>query len=87
MEMPKPFFEGIKNVDANSMNGVKALAETILILTGAGVLDGLTSWFTGGNSMVKFGKDLSEFGPYFSKYYESIRGVDGSVVEASGKCS
>ena len=37
--------------------------------------------------MVKFGKDLSEFGPYFSKYYESIRGVDGSVVEASANAA
>jgi tape measure domain-containing protein len=87
MENAKPFFDGIKNVDANSMNGIKALAEAILILTGAGVLDGLTSWLTGGNSMVKFGKDLSEFGPYFSKYYESIRGVDGSVVEASANAA
>ena len=87
MESAKPFFDGIKNVDESSMNGVKALAETVLILTGAGILDGLTSWFTGGNSMVKFGKDISEFGPYFNKYYESIKGVDGGVVEASANAA
>ena len=52
----------------------------------ADILDGLTSWFTGGSSMTKFGR-VSEFGPHFNAYYESIKGVDGSVVESSANAA
>jgi len=83
----QPFLDGASKIDASTMDGVKALAETILILTAANILEGLTSWFTGGSSMTKFGKELAEFGPYFKSYYESIKGVDGSVVEASANAA
>ena len=83
----QPFIEGAKSIDASTMDGVKALAETILILTAANILEGLTSWFTGGSSMTKFGKELAEFGPYFKNYYESIKGIDGSVVESSANAA
>jgi hypothetical protein len=83
----QPFIAGAKNIDKSAMDGVKALAETILILTAANILDGLTSWFTGGSSMSKFGKELAEFGPYFNSYYNSIKGVDGSVVQSSANAA
>lgn len=83
----QPFIEGARKIDASAMNGVKALAETILILTAANILEGLTSWFTGGSSMTKFGKELAEFAPYFKSYYESIKGIDGSVVESSANAA
>jgi hypothetical protein len=82
-----PFIEGTKNIDAASMNGVKALAETVLILTAASILDGLTNWLTGGSSMVKFGQQIAEFAPYFVDYYNQIKGVDGAVVEASANAA
>ena len=87
MENIQPFIEGAKQFDASTMDGVKALAETILLLTAANILEGLTSWFTGGSSMTKFGKELAEFGPYFKTYYESIKGIDGTVVEASANAA
>ena len=83
----QPFLDGAAKIDASTLDGVKALAETILVLTAANILDGLSSWFTGGSSMTKFGKELAEFGPHFSAYYESIKGVDGSVVEASANAA
>lgn len=82
-----PFIEGAKNINASAMEGIKALAETILILTAANILDGLTSWFTGGTSLTKFGKELAAFGPHFKVYYDSIKGVDGSVVQASANAA
>ena len=87
MENITPFVDGAKNLDASAMNGVKALAETILILTGAGILDGLTSWLTGGSSMVQFGEQLAEFAPHFMEYYNAIKDVDGGVVEASANAA
>lgn len=42
----QPFIQGASAIDPSMMDGVKALAETILILTAANILEGLTSWFT-----------------------------------------
>lgn len=82
-----PFIEGAKLVDAAAMEGVGALAKVILLLTAAEILDGLTSWFTGGSSIVDFGAELAEFGPHFAAYYDSVRGVDGGVVQASANAA
>ena len=57
-----PFIAAASMLDANMMSGVKALADTILILTAANVLDGLTSWITGGNSLGKFSEQLPVVG-------------------------
>ena len=57
-----PFIAAASMLDANMMSGVKALADTILILTAANVLDGLTSWITGGNSLEKFSEQLPVVG-------------------------
>lgn len=82
-----PFITGAKLIDSKVADGVKSLAEVILILTGANILDGLTSWFTGGTSIVDFGKDLAKFGPYFKQYYNSIKGVDSDVIQASANAA
>ena len=82
-----PFITGAKLIDSKVADGVKSLAEVILILTAANILDGLTSWITGGTSIVDFGKDLAKFGPYFKQYYNSIKGVNGDVVQASANAA
>jgi tape measure domain-containing protein len=79
----QPFIDGARKIDASVMEGVKSLAEVVLILTAADILNGLTSWFTGGSSLCDFGKELSKFGPYFKKYSDSVSGVNASVVTAS----
>jgi len=84
----RPFIEGAGKIDAASLEGVRALAETILILTAADVLQGLTSWLTGDKaSMAEFGSELAAFGPYFNQYYESVKGVKGDVVQASANAA
>lgn len=87
MDNARPFFDGISSIDSSALTGVGTLASAILVLTAANVIDGLTSWLTGGNALVQFGQELSEFAPYFSTYYESIKGVDGTVVEASANAA
>ena len=79
----EPFFEGLDHVNADSLAAVRDLAEFVRILTGASVLEGLTSWFTGGHSLVKFGEDLREFAPAFVEYSKMISGVDVDVVQSS----
>lgn len=87
MTNASPFFEGLQNVDASAMEGVKALASSILVLTAADVINGLTSWFTGGSSLVDFGKQIAEFAPYFKSYSDQMQGVDATVVTASANAA
>ena len=83
----QPFIDGAKKIDPSVMNGIRSLADVILILTASTLLDGLTKWITGGTSVVTFGRELAQFGPYFSEYYESIKDIDGSVVQASANAA
>ena len=79
----QPFIEGAKSIDASVSEGVKALASAIITLTAANILEGLTSWLTGGSSLSEFGKELAEFGPYFKTYADSVAGISGETVTAS----
>lgn len=83
MENAQPFFDGTKNIDESSMNGIKSLAQAILILTASDILEGLTSWLTGGDTLEKFGAMLPSFGENLKRYSDSIKGINASDVETS----
>ena len=83
MTEAQPFFDGLGSINAEAVNAAKSLAEMILILTAADVLNGLTSWFTGGSSFADFGKGLCDFAPYFKKYAKEIEGIDGNAIQNS----
>ena len=87
MTRATPFFEGAKLIDSSALDGVLKLAAVILALTAADILQGLTSWFTGGTSFVDFGQQLADFAPYFAKYYETIKDIKPDVVEASANAA
>lgn len=87
MENVQPFIDGAKKIDNNVANGVKALATTILTLTAAEILDGLTSWFTGGSSLADFGKEIAEFGPHLAKFAKSVKGVDGGAIKGAAQAA
>lgn len=77
----QPFIQGASAIDPSMMDGVKALAETILILTAANILEGLTSWFTGGSSLTRFAEELVPFGTAMKQFSDEIAGIDGEVVD------
>ena len=84
IENASPFFDTVSNFDDGVLSGVKALAETILILTAADVLQGITSWFTGGSSLTKFGVQLVPFGLAIKAFSIAVQGVDtNSIVNAA----
>ena len=83
MTNAQPFIDGAKSIDASALNGVKALAETILILTAADILGGIASWLTGGSSLADFGKELIPFGQSIKAYSESVAGIDTAAIVAS----
>jgi hypothetical protein len=76
----QPFVQGASAIDPSMMDGVKALAETILVLTAANILEGLTSWLTGGSSLTGFAEELVPFGTAMKQFSEEIAGIDGEVV-------
>ena len=76
----QPFIEGASRIDRSMMDGVRALGETILILTAADILQGLTSWLTGGSSLSGFAEELVPFGKAMKDFSAEIAGMDGNVV-------
>lgn len=76
----QPFIQGASAIDPSMMDGVKALAETILILTAANILEGLTSWLTGGSSLTGFAEELVPFGKAMKQFADEIAGIDGEVI-------
>lgn len=58
MKSASGFFDKLGSLDKDAIDGVKTLAETILILTAADIIDGLTSWLTGGSSLDSFATQL-----------------------------
>ena len=79
-----PFIVGARLIDESAMNGVKALAETLLILTGASLLEKITSWITGGSSLADFATQLVPFGEAIAKFSATVKGnIDAEAVTAA----
>ena len=76
----QPFIDGASKIEPSMMDGVKALAETILILTVADILQGLTSWLTGGSSLADFATQLVPFGNAMKDFSVAIAGMDAGIV-------
>lgn len=83
----EPFLSVMGEVDAGVADAAKNLALAIMAFSGASLVDAVTSWITGGKSLVDFGEQLAEFGPLFKEYADSISGIDPAVVEASANAA
>ena len=84
MDEVQPFFDGVKDINSDSLVGVANLAEAILMLTAADVLNSITSIFTGGVSFEEFGKQICKFGEAMVEYSSIVSGgVYPEAVEAS----
>ena len=67
-----PFILLSKMIDPDVMTGIKSLAEAVMILTGANILEGLTKWFAGSNSLEKFGSQLGGLGTSLNQFVTNI---------------
>lgn len=70
----QPFIDGTKNITEESMAGVKTLAETILILTAAELIDRLTSFGSNGESLSTFAEQLVPFGEAMVSFSNTVAG-------------
>ena len=76
----QPFIDGASRIQPSMMDGAKALAETILLLTAADLLQGVTSWITGGSSLTDFASQLVPFGEAMVGFSNAISGMDADLV-------
>ena len=79
----QPFIDGARGIDPTMLDGVKSLTEAILLITAADLLEGLTSWLTGGSSLSAFAEELVPFGEAMMKFSNSITGLDGDLVSTA----
>ena len=82
MENKTPFIDGAKKIDASVLEGVKSIADVILTLTAANILDGLTSWFTGGSALDKFGAQLPILGINLSQFATNLGTFGPAQIES-----
>ena len=85
MTNAKDFFEGINSVDKNATEGVKNLAQCMLLLTANDIIEGLTGWFTGNTSLESFGEELKLFAPKFKDFAKEISGIKDSDLKKAPK--
>lgn len=81
------FITGAKDISPEMAEGVKNLATAILTLTAADVIEGLTSWFTGGSSLADFGAELEAFGPSIKSFSDSVKGIDNASVKIAAEAA
>lgn len=79
----RPFIDGARGIDPAMLEGVKALTGAIMLITAADLLEGLTSWLTGGSSLSTFAEELVPFGEAMKKFSHSITGLDGDLVSTA----
>jgi len=81
MNNSKDFIEGVGHISPKIVDSVKSLASAILILTGANLLDSITSWVTGGSSLSDFGKEISGLGIYLKQFGDNLGTFDDQQVK------
>ena len=83
MESAQPFFDGVKDIDSSSLTGVQALADTILTLTKANILDAIGKFLSGESALTKFGAEIVPFGSAMSDFADELGEFDGAKVESA----
>lgn len=77
------FLDGANSIDENAVNGVKSLASAILALTGANLIESITSFLTGGSSLSDFATQLVPFGNAMKAYSVAVTGINTEAITAS----
>lgn len=71
-----PFITTMKTIDPSITESCTNLAGAILALTGAGVIEGLASFFGGGSMIGSIGEQLVPFGQAMADFAGTLSGVD-----------
>lgn len=82
-----PFLAMIRTVDPASVEAANTLAKMIMTLTKADLLQGITSFLTGGPDFSDFGAQLTAFGKAVVEFSNTISGgkIDPEAVNAAAE--
>lgn len=80
MTNAQPFITGASSIDPSIVDGVGSIAQCILALTGANILDSIASWLTGESSLTKFAEELVPFGEAMVAFSDTVSGIDSEAV-------
>ena len=79
-----PFAESAKKLDGAALDGVTNLVSMITAITGAGVMEAITSWVTGSSTMDQFASSLGTFGDAIVAFSENVAGkINSDAVQAA----
>lgn len=84
----KPFIDNIQGIDPSSVEAVKTIADMILALTKAELIQGITAFLGGSTDFSTFGTQLVAFGKAVCQFSNTIRdngGIDETQVESAAK--
>lgn len=80
-----PFIIGAKMVNKKTLTGVGVLVASILALTAANIIDGISRFFTLGRGFSELGTELSEFMSNCSGFLEASAKIDPKAMEGVKK--
>lgn len=80
----QPFINGANRITKESVSGVKSLVAMIVMISGANILESITSFLTGGSSIEKFASQINIFGDAIVVFSNKIKGkIDTESVTAA----
>ena len=78
-----PFIAIMSTVNDRVMQGVQILAGSLLLLTGANILDTIATFISGGESFSKLGTELSKFAIGALPFLAILSSVDPAILQGS----
>lgn len=84
-EDAEPFFDGVSNIDSSCLDGIKTIAQAVLILSAADFINGITSIIGMKTTTLEdFGNQLAAMAPSIKEYADTVDGINPTAVAASG---
>ena len=81
-----PFFTVMGGLNVDSLSAVSYLANAILAITAAEIIDGIASWITGGKDLGSFGESLGTLADGMCTFYRKTSEIkDLKVVKRAAK--
>lgn len=72
-------------IDEGKMSALESFGNAILTITKAEILDGITSWITGGPDFTKFADGIAKMAPALKTFATETEGLDSTKIEPAAK--
>lgn len=83
MDKMQVFIDKASGLEGKSFDGLKSLAEALLVLTADELIHGLTSFLFGNNTLADFGEQLADFAPHLNDFVEATSGITDENAESA----